>query len=81
MTIFVIGFIGIMIFTGCIGIGTLIFVSLDSYNPQPTDSAKQSVGNRYDVIRQVNTNTIETVDPQGQIQHWQRTGMQKSPST
>ncbi|MEM9951869.1 MAG: hypothetical protein AAF846_09730 [Chloroflexota bacterium] len=73
MTVFAMGFIFIMIFTLLIGIGAVIFLSFDataSENlPKTVHKTTQQL---YAVVRQVNTNTIETVDGQGTIQRWER---------
>jgi len=71
MTAFTISFLFISFFTVAIGIIAVIFVSFDaksSENPLSTVT-KQPL---YKQIRRVNTHTIETVDPAGQIQRWTR---------
>ncbi|GAB5491123.1 MAG: hypothetical protein Phog2KO_13380 [Phototrophicaceae bacterium] len=70
MTLFAIGFVFIMIFTVLVGIGAVIFISFDA-SPSERPS-KVSQDDLYNIVRQVNTNTIETVDMAGSIQTWVR---------
>lgn len=72
MTIFAMGFIFIMLFTACIGIGAVIFISVDTITQDTALDSMDDSLQLYDVVRQINTNTIETVNPQGIIQQWQR---------
>ena len=73
MTAYALGFIFIMSFTVMVGIGALIFISFDakaSANPQAT--AKTTTQRLYNIVRRVNTETIETVDASGTVQQWTR---------
>lgn len=70
MTTFAIGFIFIMIFTVFVGIGAIVFISFDASPSQNT--AKLSQDDPYNSVRQLNTNTIETVDIAGSVQIWVR---------
>lgn len=73
MTIFAIGFIFIMVFTLLLGIGAAIFVSFDADGSQnPVSTVTSTTGHLYDIVRRVNTNTIETVDTAGMVQRWER---------
>lgn len=73
MTAYAMGFIFIMSFTAMVGIGAVIFISFDakaSANPQ--SSTKTSTQHLYNIVRRINTETIETVDTAGTIQQWTR---------
>ena len=70
MTIFAIGFVFIMVFTVLVGIGAIAFISFDA-SPSERPS-KVSQDDPYNIVRQVNTNTIETVDMAGGVQTWVR---------
>lgn len=75
MTIFTIGFIFIMIFTVAIGIAAMVFLSFDADSSEKTNfSSKPITHSLYDIVRRVNTETIETVDSSGSIQQWTRLG-------
>jgi len=73
MTVFAMGFIFIMVFTVLVGIGAAIFISFDAEASQnPAEVAKLTSTGLYDIVRRVNTNTIETVDAAGMVQRWER---------
>ncbi len=75
MTVFVAGFIFIMVFTVLVGIGAAIFISFDAEASQnPADVAKMAKTGLYDIVRRVNTRTIETVDSAGMVQRWELSG-------
>lgn len=73
MTIFTIGFIFIMIFTIAVGIAAMIFLSFDADSSENFTS-KPVTQSLYDIVRRVNTETIETVDASGSVQQWTRSG-------
>ena len=73
MTVFAMGFVFIMVFTLLVGIGAAVFISFDADGSQnPVSTAKATTGRLYDIVRRVNTNTIETVDTAGMVQRWER---------
>lgn len=73
MTVFAMGFIFIMGFTLLIGIAAVIFISFDTDASQnPSNAIHTTTGHLYDIVRHVNTNTIETVDTAGLVQRWER---------
>lgn len=75
MTIFAMGFIFIMIFTVLVGIGAVVFISFDGeVTRYPAGTANATTTRLYDIVRHVNTNTIETVDASGSVQRWERSG-------
>ncbi len=75
MTVFAMGFVFIMIFTILVGIGAVIFISFDAETSKNPSNASHILSDElYDIVRQVNTNTIETVDTSGSVQTWVRTG-------
>lgn len=75
MTVFAMGFIFIMIFTVLVGIGAVVFISFDAEaSKNPSNTPPILSDELYDIVRQVNTNTIETVDTSGIVQTWVRTG-------
>lgn len=71
MTVFAMGFVFIMIFTVLVGIGAVIFISFDAKTSKNPQTLPDEI---YNIVRRVNTNTIETVDESGSIQTWIRTG-------
>lgn len=74
MTVFAMGFVFIMIFTVLVGIGAVVFISFDAEASQNPSNSHQALPDElYDIVRQVNTNTIETVDTSGIVQTWVRT--------
>ncbi len=74
MTVFAMGFVFIMIFTVLVGIGAVVFISFDAEASQNPSNSHQTLPDElYDIVRQVNTNTIETVDTSGIVQTWVRT--------
>lgn len=73
MTVFAMGFIFIMIFTLLVGIGAMVFLSFDAVGSDNSSATIHNTTQRlYKIVRQVNTNTIETVDGHGTIQRWER---------
>jgi hypothetical protein len=75
MVIFTIGFIFIMIFTLTVGIAAMIFLSFDAEsNEKPHFLSEPDTQNLYDIVRRINTETIETVDSAGLAQQWTRSG-------
>jgi hypothetical protein len=67
------GFIFIMTFTMMVGIGAVIFISFDAKaSANPTSPAKSTTQRLYNIVRRVNTETIETVDASGTVQQWTR---------
>ena len=70
MTTFAIGFVFIMIFTVLVGLGAVIFISFDASPSERPSNVSQN--DPYNIVRQVNTNTIETVDMAGGVQTWVR---------
>lgn len=71
MSIFAMGFLFIMIFTMLVGVGAMVFLSFDG------ETAKQSAGKQtttrlFEVVRRINTTTIETIDKSGTVQEWTR---------
>lgn len=71
MTTFAMGFVFLMIFTGCVGVGAVIFLYYDAEPSTEilTTSEKLST-NVFAVVRHVNTQTIETVNKDGLVQTW-----------
>ena len=73
MTAYAMGFIFIMSFTIMVGIGAVIFISFDAKaSANPTTRAKSTTQRLYNIVRRVNTETIETVDTNGTVQQWTR---------
>lgn len=75
MTLFSIGFIFIMFFTILVGVAAMIFLSFDAESsPNKAIVAKKTTQKLFDIVRRVNTETIETVDSSGSVQQWTRSG-------
>jgi len=75
MTLFSIGFIFIMIFTVVVGVSAMIFLSFDAESSSSKAIvAKKTTQKLFDIVRRVNTETIETVDSTGSVQQWTRSG-------
>jgi hypothetical protein len=73
MTAYAMGFIFIMSFTVMVGIGAVIFISFDAKgSANPKAVAKTTTQRLYNIVRRVNTETIETVDASGAVQQWTR---------
>lgn len=72
MTVFAIGFLFIMIFTVLVGIGAVVFISFDAEASQNPHAQPALSDELYNIVRQVNTNTIETVDTSGIVHTWIR---------
>ena len=72
MSIFAIGFLFIMIFTLLVGVGAMFFLSFDSEASKPVTTKKNVTTRLFEVVRRVNTSTIETVDKSGAVQEWKR---------
>ena len=71
MTLYTIAFMFIMSFTVMIGIGAVIFISFDA-KPSDNPQSKHTTQRLYQIVRRVNTETIETVDATGSTQQWTR---------
>ena len=72
MSVFAMGFLFIMIFTLFVGVGAMVFLSFDS-EPSTSSPAKKNATTRlFEVVRRVNTSTIETIDKSGAVQEWTR---------
>lgn len=72
MSVFAMGFLFIMIFTLFVGVGAMVFLSFDS-ETSPNSSVKKNATTRlFEVVRRINTTTIQTVDKAGAIQEWKR---------
>ena len=69
MTIFTLGFVFISLFTVAIGAVAIFFLSFDA-EPSANPVTPATTG-LFNVVRQLNTQTIETVDSNGNVQHWQ----------
>jgi len=67
MTTFALGFLFISLFTIALGIAALVFTSFDALPSSPPHPPQL-----FDIIRRINTNTIETVDLRGSSTRWQR---------
>ncbi|MEL6526129.1 MAG: hypothetical protein AAFQ07_10515 [Chloroflexota bacterium] len=71
MTTFAMGFLFITAFTMLLGFGTAIFLSLDvdRSDTLPSDTSKTG---RINIVRHLDTCTIETVDNDGEHHIWKR---------
>ena len=75
MTLFTIGFIFIMIFTILVGVAAMFFLSFDAEaSSNKAIAARKTTQKLFDIVRRVNTETIETVDASGSVQQWTRSG-------
>ena len=73
MTVYAMGFIFVMSFTVMIGIAAVVFISFDAKaSANPKAPAKTTTQRLYNIVRRINTETIETVDSTGTIQQWTR---------
>ena len=63
MDAYAIGFVGVILFMLMIGIGALVFASMEGTEEKPDP---------YSSVRRIDTNTIETVNTGGETQRWQR---------
>jgi hypothetical protein len=73
MTAYAMGFIFVMSFTVMVGIGAVIFISFDAKaSANPKAPAKTTTQRLYNIVRRINTETIETVDTTGTVQQWTR---------
>lgn len=72
MNAYTLGFLAISLFTLFVGVAALVFISFDE-RPQPTDEVAAPSPITLTVVRRVDTRTIETVNSDGERQHWQRT--------
>ena len=67
MSGFIIGFTFTTLFIVGVGIAALVFISFDD------DSSDNPTTKRlYEIVRRINTETIETVDVAGKTQQWTR---------
>lgn len=64
---YIIGFIGISAITILVGIMAVVFLSFEGTNDTNADHRI-----RYTQIRQLTTNSIETVNVQGETEVWSR---------
>lgn len=71
MTPYVLALALTTLFTVSVGIAALIFLSWESETAD-TSPPTPTGGLLYPVVRQVNTDTIETVDDRGGVQRWTR---------
>lgn len=73
MSAFIIGFIFVMLFMLLLGVGAVLFISFDATaSKNPVTPAKTATQRLYNIVRRVNTETIETVDAAGSVQRWTR---------
>ena len=73
MSAYAMGFIFVMSFTVMIGIGAIIFISFDAKaSANPKTPVKSTTQRLYNIVRRINTETIETVDSAGTVQQWTR---------
>ena len=77
MTSYVLALALTSLFTAGVGIAALIFLSWDDHSGAASSSvsvtpATPTNGLLYPVVRHINTDTIETVDDDGQVQRWTR---------
>ncbi len=67
---YAVGFIAIMVFTLVIFVAGFVFVSLDSGKTMLDKGPGNTRPESYVSIRNLDTNTIETVDTSGVTRHW-----------
>ena len=68
MTAYAMGFFLVMSFTVMVGIGAVIFISFDAKpSANPKAPAKTTTQRLYNIVRRINTETIETVDAAGTV--------------
>lgn len=74
MNTFVAGFVMFLILMTLIGVAAIVFLSMETVaDPSPTsNSALSNRSNTSLQVRRVDTNTIETVSKQGDVQRWHR---------
>jgi hypothetical protein len=74
MTPYVLALALTSLFTAGVGIAALLFLSWDDHSRQSASSVSTTTTNGllYPVVRHINTDTIETVDDDGQVQRWTR---------
>lgn len=69
MSAFTVGFVFMLLFTLLTGIGAVMIISFDAPRSDKPASDKLTA---YRSVRHIQTDIIETVDEQGDIQRWHK---------
>jgi len=70
MSAFTAALLFFLIFCGLIGAAALFFLSFDAEASEIPNAAARTTQRLFQVVRRVNTDTIETVDAAGNVRQW-----------
>lgn len=70
MTVFTAAFVFFILFSVGLGAAALFFLSFDAQESDTPEPATRGTQRLFQVVRRVNTDTIETVDASGTIRQW-----------